>query len=151
MKDTEQVGSSLVEVILITMVVATVLTAIAASVSMSAKNTSENKKRSMATSFAQETLEMFHRERYTLGWGSFQSALSSGTYCFNTLPADSASFIVISLGPCDEGSVIVDTTYKREAILTISADKIKVESMVTWIDDDQERQVEAEQTFKEID
>jgi len=146
-----QSGSSLIEVILITVIVATVLTALAASVSMSSKNTDENKKRSMATSFVQETLEIFYRERYALGWSSFQAALSSGTYCFNTLPADSASFVAASSGPCDEGSVIIDTPYKREAILTISADEVKVKSIVTWMDGDQEKQVEAEQAFKEID
>ncbi len=146
-----QSGSSLIEVILITVVVATVLTALAASISMSAKNTSENKKRSVATGFVQETLEMFFRERYALGWSSFQSALSSGTYCFNVLPIDSVSFAAASAGACDEGSTITDTPYQREAILTVSVDEVKVKSIVTWLDHNQEKQVEAEQTFREID
>ncbi|MBT3250110.1 MAG: hypothetical protein HN846_04310 [Candidatus Pacebacteria bacterium] len=149
-KSKQQSGQSLIEVILVTVVVATVLTAIAASVSMSAKNTSENKKRSMAASFAQETLEVFQRERYALGWSSFQSSLVDDTYCFNTLPADSASFVASSPGECGDEEVIVGTTYGREAILTILADEVKVESIVTWMDGNLEKQVEAEQTFKEI-
>jgi len=146
-----QSGSSLIEVILVTVVVATVLTALAASVSMSAKNTSENKKRVMAASFVQEILEVFHRERFTLGWDTFQSTLSNGTYCFNELPTDSTDFVNSSLGECGEGEVIIDTVHQREVILTILADEVKVESIVTWTDGDQEKQVNAEQTFKEID
>lgn len=145
-----QAGQTLIEVILVTVVVATVLTALAASVSMSSKNTSENKKRSAASSLVQETLEMFHRERYDLGWDAFQAALSSETYCLNTLPTDSAGFIAASTGACDAGEVIAGTNYQREAILTVGVDEVKVESVVTWLDSDQERQVSAEQTFKEI-
>ncbi len=150
MKRKYQVGSTLIEVILVTVVIATVLTALAASVSMSSKNTNENKKLSVATSLVQETLEIFHRERYVLGWETFQSALSDGTYCFNILPDNSTDFIASSLGECESEDVIADTNYQREATLTILADEVKVISVVTWMNDNQEKQVEAEQTFKEI-
>lgn len=150
MKKKYQAGQTLIEVILVTVIVASVLTALAASVSMSSRNTSKNKELSMATSLVQETLEMFHKERYALGWATFQSALLDGTYCFNTLPSTSADFVASSLGECAAEDVITDTNYQREATLTILADQVKVVSTVTWIDGDQERQVQAEQTFKEI-
>lgn len=146
-----QAGQTLIEVILVTVIIASVLTALAASVSMSSKNTYENKKRTMATSLVQETIEVFHRERYALGWDSFQAALASETYCFNDLPVDSASFVASSIGACGSDEVIADTDYQREAILTVSVDGVKVESTVTWKDADQEKQVSVEQTFKEID
>lgn len=145
-----QSGQTLIEVILVTVIVATVLTALAASVSMSSKNTNENKKLSVATSLVQETLEVFHRERYSLGWGTFQSALSDATYCFNTLPTNSTDFIDSSPGECIDGDVIVGTNYQREATLTVLADEVMVVSTVTWMDGELEKQVEAEQTFKEI-
>jgi type II secretory pathway pseudopilin PulG len=150
MKKKHQIGSTLIEVILVTLVVATVLTALAASVSMSSKNTNENKKLSAATSLVQETLEMFHKERYSLGWETFQSALSTGTYCFNTLPDNSTDFVASNLGECSDEDVIADTNFQREATLTVLADEVKVMSIVTWMSDSQEKQVEAEQTFKEI-
>lgn len=150
MKKKYQAGQTLIEVILVTVVVASVLTALAASVSMSSRNTSKNKELSVATGLVQETLELFHRERYALGWGTFQSALSDGTYCLNTLPSSSADFVASSLGECVDEDFVVDTTYQREATLTILADGVKVVSTVTWMSDSEEKQVEAEQTFKEI-
>ncbi len=150
MKARFQSGQSLIEVILVTVVVASVLTALAASVSMSSKNTNENKKLSVATSLVQETLEMFHRERYTLGWDTFRTSLTDGTYCFNDLPDNSTDFVNSPVGLCDSEEFITDTNYQREATLTILADEVNVVSTVTWMDDDQERQVQSEQTFKEI-
>lgn len=148
---TSQLGQTLIEVILATAIVASVLTAIAASVSMSSKNTNENKKKSMATSFAQETLEVFHRERYSLGWETFKNALGDGTYCFNDLPANSASFVVASSGECGASEMIPGTIFQREAVLTSTADQLQVESIVSWLDDSKEQRVNLKQVFKQID
>lgn len=145
-----QLGSTLVEVILVTAVVATVLTALAASVSMSAQNTNRNQTTTMATSLAQEMLEVFHRERYALGWESFRTALGSGTYCLNDLPADSASFSNTANQECAGTEFITDTNYQREAVVTISSDQVRVVSVVSWMDGHDEKQIEVEQIFKEI-
>lgn len=143
-------GQTVVEVLIVTVVVATVLTAIAAGLTMSVKNTAQSKQRSLAASYAQETLEVFHREQFALGWSSFRNALSSGTYCLNELPADSNEFINLSLGACPAGSEINDTGLKREAVVTVGAEEISVVSTVSWLDGGQERAVSVEKGFREI-
>jgi type II secretory pathway pseudopilin PulG len=143
-------GQSLIEIIIVTMVVGTILTAIAASVSMSSKNINETKKKDNATHLAQEVLEVFHRERYVLGWSSFQSALQDGTYCLDTLPSDSAEFVALVAGECTAAETMAGTDLIREAILVIAADEVQVTSMVTWNDGDQEKNVTVEQSFQEI-
>ena len=149
-KITTQAGQSLIEILLVTVVVATILTAIAASSSMSAKDTAENKRRSMATSLVQESLELFHRERYAIGWESFQAALESDVYCLDAIPTDSSSFTSLTTGSCGDEELITGTEFQREVELTIQADEVKVVSTVTWLDGDKPKQVVAEQTFKDI-
>lgn len=145
-----QAGQTLIEILIVTVVVATVLTAIAASLSMSAKNTTENKKLSMATTYSQEALEVFHKERYALGWESFQGALTDGTYCLDALPTNSTEFDSLTTGECGLSETISGTDFIREAELTVAADEVKVVIVVQWIDAELDKEATVEQTFKEI-
>ncbi|MBU0579117.1 hypothetical protein KKE34_01145 [Patescibacteria group bacterium] len=145
-----QAGQTLIEILIVTVVVATVLTAIAGSLSMSAKNTSENKKLSMSTTYAQEALEVFRREKYALGWESFQLALVDGIYCLDTIPADSAEFFSLAIGACGASETIPGTNFLREATLTSAVDEVRVVIVVKWTDAETNKESTAEQTFKEI-
>ena len=146
----KQKGQSLIELILVTVVVASVLTALAASMSMSAKNTNENKKLSIATSLVQEALEVFHRERYALGWDTFETTLVNGVYCFNTIPQNSEEFANITFGECGISDFMVDTNYQREVEVIILSGEVEVIATVSWMADGDEKQVQASQTFREI-
>lgn len=145
-----QAGQSFVEVLIVMVVVATVLTAIAAGLSFSAKNTAENQRNAVAINLAQETLEVFHRERNLLGWGSFQGAISSGTYCFDTLPSTSTEFAALTDGACGANEFVSGTNFTREATVTVSADEVAVISTVTWMDGEREREVTVNQNFQDI-
>lgn len=145
-----QRGQTLVEVLLATTVVAMVLTAIAAGLSSSVKNTDHAKLQNAAAKYNQETLEIFRRERHSLGWEAFRSALSNGTYCLNDLPADSSSFLSMALGACAAETTIEETVFQRQAVVTVAADEVSVVATVTWDEGGQDKQVELEQAFLNI-
>ncbi len=144
-------GQTIVEVLIATLVVATVLTALAAGLTMSVKNTAQSKQRSLAISYAQDSLEIFHREKYALGWESFHEALTNGVYCLNQLPANSAEFSLLSPNECVADDQISGTNFQREAEVTIQANEVTVVSIVSWFDGGTEKQVSVEQTFQEFD
>lgn len=143
-------GQSLVEIILVTMVVAFILTALAASMSMSARNVQRNKELSIAGNLAQQTLEVFHREKYNLGWDTFLSSLSSGTYCLNTLPADSTEFAALSTGECTEYALEEDFSFQRQAVVSVSATEVSVTATVSWLDNGETKDVTVEQSYREL-
>jgi prepilin-type N-terminal cleavage/methylation domain-containing protein len=146
----KQQGQTLIEVLIATVVVGTVLTAVAAGLSMSIKNTAQSKMRSLATGYAQQAIEIFQRERNFLGWDTFLSALSSDVYCLNDLPADSVAFKSLTAGACASGDTIGTTSFQREVNVTVGANSLTVVSTVTWYDADKQKQVQIEQTFKDI-
>ncbi|MFH2118127.1 MAG: hypothetical protein ABII10_00095, partial [Candidatus Paceibacterota bacterium] len=114
-----QTGSSLIEVIVATGVIALVLTTLVAGMTVSLQTSAEAKYRSQAIKRGQEAMEVFRRERTLLGWDSFVAQFTSGsTYCLQTLPSPRESF---SLGECtsEESLVISGIDFYRNATVTI--------------------------------
>lgn len=144
-------GQSIIEVIIATLIVGLVLTAIASGLTLSIKNTAQTQLRELSTNFAQEGLEVFRRERNMLGWTSFAEALDSNEYCLNILPQDSAEFATMPTGECSNGTAIAGTTLTRNATVTIlSADRIQVQIVVEWQEAYQTNSVEVYQVFQNI-
>ena len=146
----KQSGQTIVEVLIVTVVIATILTALAASLTMSANNTNQSKQRSLATTYAQEGLEVFRRERNSLGWNRFYESLNSSTYCLNDLPVDSAAFVSLVTGECASGTTIENTGLQREAVVSVGADQVDVSLSVTWFDGAEEKTVSVDQSFQDI-
>jgi len=143
-------GQSIVEVILGVLVVTLVLTAVAAGMSQSVKNTAESKFRNLATNYAQAGMEMFQTQRNLLGWDRFYEATGPGTYCLNVLVFSSEGYSNLPSGECAEDKIIAGTSFTREANVTVpAADSIKVEIVVTWDDSGQTRQVSIAQDFRQ--
>jgi type II secretory pathway pseudopilin PulG len=141
-------GQTIIEVLIATMVVAVVMTAIASTLTSSIRNTTESKFRSLSTSYAQEGLEVFRREKLLLGWASFQDAVTAGTFCLNDLPADTTEFLAMPTGNCTEGVLMSGTELTREGLVTVlSSTQIRVEVTVTWYDGDRQRQVTVTQEY----
>lgn len=136
-------GQSIIEVLIAAGVVGTILTAVAATLTYSVKNSAENKYRSVATTKAQEAVEVFRRERSFLGWETFVDALGGGgVYCLNTLPVTSTEFSSLTPGECTAGLAEGGTEFTREAIITFpTASSVRIVSQVSWYDSDQERMV----------
>jgi type II secretory pathway pseudopilin PulG len=147
-----QSGSSMIEILIATGVVGLVMTAVASSLVLSVKNSAISKYKVLSATRAQEAMEVFRREKVLLGWAQFYESLSADTYCVNSLASNSAQFKAMNTGTCGDGSVIAGTSFTREALVDItSADEIRVEIIVDWLDGDITRSSNLIQEFKQYD
>lgn len=124
-------GQTVIEVLLATVVVAVVLTAIAVGLTISVRNTSEAKLRSYASVQAQRVMEVFRRERVMHGWQTFRNSLSNGQYCFNTLPSSLSGFPNLT-GPCTTGVSAQGTEFRSDVFVTVGLSTVTVEVAVSW-------------------
>ncbi len=149
-------GSTILEVLIATLVVGTILTAVAASLTSSIKNSSEAEYRKIATRLAQEGLEIVRKEKYIKTWTDFKSstsnipALDSAWQCMSTeslaysLPKPNITAcpaITLSTPP---------TSFYRGIQLSIFGEGVKVRVRVAWKDGPYTRDVVLDQTFREV-
>lgn len=156
-KNQLQTGSSIIEVLIATVVVGMVMTAVAALMTVSIKNTALLRYRAAATAQAQSGLEVFRRERNLLGWESFFEALSTGDYCLNTLPTTSIEFETMPEDDCNGATTqLLGNAFVREATVTKTDavsdndDEVKVELILSWVDGVRPQSVKLTQIFKKI-
>ncbi|MDQ3008299.1 MAG: prepilin-type N-terminal cleavage/methylation domain-containing protein [bacterium] len=151
-----QAGQTIVELLIATAVVATVLTAVAAGLTYTVKNAAEARYRQTATLKAQEVIEVFRRERNNLGWESFnESVIDGATYCFNDLPSNQAAFLLWLDQPespgtdCLPGVAESGTEFSRIVQVAVpSANQVTVEVSVNWYDNENQRNVVIRQEFQ---
>lgn len=144
-----KVGSSMIEILIATGVVGLVMTAVASGLVLSVKNSSISKYKVLASTRAQEAMEVFRREKVLLGWSQFYDVMSTATYCLNTLASDSAQFKAMTTGACSADAKIAGTSFIREGLVNIiSADEIRVEIVVNWVDGNVPRSSNLIQEFK---
>jgi type II secretory pathway pseudopilin PulG len=94
----KQGAFTFVEVLVATLLVTLVMTALGSMMALSMRVAEANEMEQLAQLKAQQTMEFFRRERLVRGWGDFYNSLQDDTtYCLNTLPANIAS---ISVGSC---------------------------------------------------
>jgi len=100
----KQRAFTFVEVLVATMLVALVMTALGSMMALSMRVAEANEMEQLAQLKAQQTMEFFRRERLIRGWSDFYNSLQdNATYCLNTLPTN---IVNISLGSC--------STYKSD-------------------------------------
>ena len=100
----KQRAFTFVEVLVATMLVALVMTALGSMMALSMRVAEANEMEQLAQLKAQQTMEFFRRERLIRGWSDFYNSLQDNpTYCLNTLPAN---ITTISPGSC--------STYKSD-------------------------------------
>jgi type II secretory pathway pseudopilin PulG len=151
-----QKGSSLIEIIVATGVMALVLTSIVAGLTLSLKTNAESEYRSQAVSRAQEAMEIFRRERTLLGWEAFSSSLVGDTeYCFKELPDPFEAF---TGGACDSSDTIVISgqEFIREAEVNVdvanpSDPQVRVKIIMSWTTNENTKDVEIVQIFRKWD
>lgn len=146
-----QQGSTLVEVLVAVSIVALVLTAVSAMISMSVKLAESNEKKQLALQKAQEALEFFRKERSINSWHSFSTPLEDGAvYCVSSLPESVAS-ISASLGNCAEDEVLEAARYsfKREAMVNFNnSNNLDVQIELLWQDGTKAKNLILEQGFE---
>ncbi len=122
-------GSSLIEVLVATMVVAVSLVAISIVLMYSVQRTAQARYEEIAKSLAQDGIETFHKERAFTGWSAFYNRFNGGgTFCVDT----TTQTITTKSGSCP-GIDQAGTTFNREVTATLTAGAIRVISQVTWV------------------
>lgn len=144
-----QAGQTIIEVLIATLVVGMVLTAVAATLTVSVKNTAQSRYQEVARTRAQSGLEVFRQARNTIGWGEFSDKLGTGIYCLNSLPVGTDGFLAMPSGACSDSVLMIGTDFVREAYVTqLSPDEIRVELAVGWIDGTLDKEVRLTQVFR---
>jgi len=135
-----QKGFSLIEVLVATMLVGLILTAVATLMTLTIKNAAQARYREAATKLAQEGMEFFNREDAVLVWSNFAGyfPVGSNTYCLATLPG-AGQLQAINTGSCSASETIQENggEYIRQATVTktaAAATQINVVIIVSWVD-----------------
>lgn len=136
-------GQTIIEVVIATGVVAMVMTAVVAIISVSLRNTTRAKAKALATKYTQEGIEYFRAQRNLLGWESMFQTIQQGaggnTYCMSTLPYSGNGGLASLANRACLPNEFVDSRqiYQRRAEITISGtDTITITVTVTWNDGD---------------
>jgi Tfp pilus assembly protein PilV len=136
-------GQTIIEVVIATGVVALVMTAVVAIVSVSLRNTTRAKAKVLATKYTQEGIEYFRAQRNLLGWESMFQAIQQGsggsTYCMSTLPYGEDGGLASLPNRACLPNEFVDSRqiYQRSAeITTTGSDTLTITVTVTWNDGD---------------
>ncbi len=147
----KQRASTLIEVLVAIFVIAVVLTAISAMMSMSIKLADNNEKKQLALQKAEEAMEFFRKERSISSWHGFSSPLEDGgRYCISSLPESMAN-LPAKLGACAETDVLEAARYKfkREAVIDFSGENsLSVQINLLWNDGSQAKNLSLEQSFE---
>ncbi len=146
----KQRASTLIEVLIAVSIIALVLTAVSAMITMSIKLANSNEQKQLALQKAQEAMEFFRKERSINSWHSFFTPLSDGVYCVNDLPEEIASMSA-QLGVCNDDEMLEAAKYQfqREASVTVNnANSLKIAVEVLWQDNEKNKNLSIEQGFE---
>ncbi len=151
---TRRTGSTILEVLVATLVVGTMLTAIAASLTHSIKNSAEAEYRKVATRLAQESLEIFRKEKYIRTWSAFKALTLDVGPSWQCMSTDELNFGVVQATLTNCGAISwsnpPSSFYRGYQKQTNGDDSITIAIRVSWKDGAQVRSVDLEQTFREV-
>jgi len=146
-----QRGSTLVEILVAVTIIALVLTAVSAMISMSVKLAENNEKKQLALQKAEEALEFFRKERSISSWNSFSNSLTDeAIYCVSAFPEQIAS-LSAQLGACGDEDTMEAARYsfKRQVEVNFDgSDRLSVEIEMLWNDGTKAKNLLLEQAFE---
>jgi type II secretory pathway pseudopilin PulG len=158
-RHSSQRGSTIIELLIATLIVGTVATAVAIGLTYSVKHTAEARSREVATNLTQDVLEVFQKSRNSMGWPTFYSTLTTSNRC---APSGINAIGGLLSGACNPATPAHRVTvtglpgvnFLRDVSITKSGGSgnqmIRVEVTTSWNhNSDQERSVELVKTFRE--
>lgn len=135
-------GFTLVEVLVAVVIVGLVLTAIAAAISFSVKNSSQADYRQVATRYAQDAIDIIRQKRATDGWSAFTSFMTTGNdYCV----AENAVKKSSNCSSADYKLTNNEAEFTRKIDVVNSTTDIQLTVTVEWQDGSEWRDVEVVQ------
>jgi len=147
-KKNNQRGAVLVEVLVVMAIFSVFLTVVMRAMLSNLQATIDARVRSNGNFHAQQSMEMFIRERALLGWSDFRTEISAwnSLICINGALLDPATEVLgdfpandprNSNSACPTGYGLVsadpaDGTFRREALITATANEVVVSITVYW-------------------
>ncbi len=154
-------GNTVIEVLVATVIVGLILTALAISMTSSIQNSSEAQYRETGTSLAQDTMEVFRKDKNIISWTEFSSSpgatqIASATIdsikcvptTFTTVTQITGS--TLGIGQISSCASVVQNkiTYKRAISKVVSTNSVRIKVHVYWnVGTNQVRSTSIEQTF----
>jgi hypothetical protein len=149
-------GSSLIEIIIATGIVAMVMTSVVSVIAVSVRNTAQAKGKAIAAKYSQEGMEFFRQQRQFLGFDGFNSVLLAKvfpvTLCLASIP-DSNGFRVLANSPCGSGQFVDSKQqFQRSAVITRTGSgtttALNISVTTTWYEGSIQRTNNLSQVFK---
>lgn len=129
-------GSSILEVLIATALIAISIIAALSLNNNSQKTSSYARDLTTATAYNNQVIDWLRNLRSDMGWAEFSTAISadggSPTYCLPTLPTDAPGFIALSSGVCTLTDYITGTNFIRQANLVLNSDSLGVGVTTSW-------------------
>lgn len=125
-------GSSIIELIIALVLISIALTAVVGLVIKGVSNNTYNRNKSLATGYAEQSLEWLRSER-DLNWKQFYARSLTTTWCIPTLSWSGSSHS----GSCSQTEVISQTPFIRELTLvrtTTPTISVTATVSVKWTD-----------------
>lgn len=152
-------GNTVIEILIATVVVGVILTALATSMTASIQNSAEAQYRETATRLAQDAMETFRKDKNVLSWNLFLATPATGIYCVpaNFTTVSGVSFTSANLSSISGCSAHVITqnnmSYYRAFEKSGSGNSAKITVYVYWNVGvtNKERSTSVEQTFYKVD
>jgi Tfp pilus assembly protein PilV len=136
-----EAGVSIIEIVIATGVVAFVMTATLAVISVSLRTTVLSQNKSLATKYTQEGVEYFRAQRNLMGWEGFIDTIEAGTlFCLNQLTYTATGGLEqVPARACTQNEFVDSKNrFKREAQVTYAEVAgegiVTVLVQVTWND-----------------
>lgn len=135
-------GFTLVEVLVAVVIVGLVLTAIAAAISFSVKNSSQADYRQVATRYAQDAIDIIRQKRATDGWSTFTTFMTTeNDYCVTGNAVKKSS----NCSSADYKLTNNEAEFTRKIDVVNSTTDIQLTVTVEWQDGSEWRDVEVVQ------
>ncbi len=119
-------GQSILEVVIATTLISMGVIAALSLTNQSQKSSNYSKTLDAANSYNNQAADYLRNQKNQLGFATLAEKFSEdssggvATYCLASLPADTASFLALAPGICDEAAVIQGTAFQRTLTITTS-------------------------------
>lgn len=119
-------GQSILEVVIATTLISMGVIAALSLTNQSQKSSNYAKTLDAATAYNNQLADYLRNQKNQLGYATLEELFvghSTGgvaTYCIDSIPADSASFLAITPGICGDTDLIPNTSFKRQMDVDVS-------------------------------
>ncbi len=136
-------GQSILEVVIATTLISMGVIAALSLTNQSQKSSNYAKTLDAATAYNNQAADYLRNQKNQLGYATLaemftqDSSGGSATYCLDSLPADSTSFLALTPGSCSDTDLVQGSTFKRDLVVDVtnsSSGIIPITITTSWSD-----------------